>query len=86
VPDWVLRAADIEFDTGEDVGIAHGAYLHFMDVPILPVPAISFPLSDARKSGVMPPTIGLGDVNGTELSAPYYWNIAPNRDATVTPW
>ncbi len=85
VPDWVLRAADIEFDTGEDVGIAHGAYLHFMDVPILPVPAISFPLSDARKSGVMPPTIGLGDVNGTELSVPYYWNIAPNRDATVTP-
>lgn len=85
VPEWVLRAADIEFDSGEDVGIAHGAYLHFMDVPILPVPAISFPLSDARKSGVMPPTIGLGDVNGTEVSVPYYWNIAPNRDATVTP-
>ncbi|NBW48482.1 MAG: LPS-assembly protein LptD [Betaproteobacteria bacterium] len=85
VPDWVLRAAEIEFDTGEDVGIAHGAYLHFMDVPILPVPAISFPLSDARKSGIMPPTIGLGDVNGTELSVPYYWNIAPNRAATVTP-
>jgi len=85
VPDWVLRAADIEFDTGEDVGVAHGAYLHFMDVPILPVPAISFPLSDARKSGVMPPTLGLGDVNGTELSVPYYWNIAPNRDATITP-
>jgi LPS-assembly protein len=85
VPDWVLRAADIEFDRGEDVGIAHGAYLHFMDVPILPVPAISFPLSDARRSGVMPPTIGLGDVNGTEVTVPYYWNIAPNRDATISP-
>lgn len=85
VPDWVLRAADIEFDTGEDVGVAHGAYLYFKDTPLLPVPAISFPLSDARKSGVMPPTIGLGDVNGTELSVPYYWNIAPNRDATITP-
>nr|WP_315464888.1 LPS assembly protein LptD [uncultured Rhodoferax sp.] len=85
VPEWVLKAADIEFDTGEDVGVAHGAYLHFKDVPILPVPAISFPLSDRRKSGVMPPTLGLGDLNGTELSLPYYWNIAPNRDATITP-
>lgn len=84
-PDWVMRAADIEFDTGEDVGVAHGAFLHFKDVPILPMPAISFPLSDARKSGVMPPTVGLGDVNGTEVSVPYYWNIAPNRDATITP-
>jgi LPS-assembly protein len=85
VPDWVLRAANIEFDSAEDVGVANGAYLYFKEVPILPVPAISFPLSDARKSGVLPPTIGLGDVNGTEVSVPYYWNIAPNRDATITP-
>lgn len=85
MPDWVLRAANIEFDSGEDVGIAHGGYLSFKDVPILPVPAISFPLSDKRKSGMLPPTIGLDNVNGTELSVPYYWNIAPNRDATITP-
>jgi LPS-assembly protein len=84
-PDWVLRAADIEFDTEADVGVAHGAYLEFMQVPILPVPAISFPLSDARKSGFMPPTLGLSDVSGTELTVPYYWNMAPNRDATITP-
>lgn len=85
LPDWVLKAANIEFDSGEDVGIAHGAYLTFKEVPILPVPAISFPLSDKRKSGVMPPTFGADNVNGTELSVPYYWNIAPNRDATLTP-
>ena len=85
MPDWVLKAANIEFDSGEDVGIAHGGYLSFKDVPILPVPAISFPLSDKRKSGVLPPTIGADSVNGTQLSVPYYWNIAPNRDATITP-
>ncbi len=85
MPDWVLKAANIEFDSSEDVGIAHGGYLSFKDVPILPVPAISFPLSDKRKSGVMPPTIGADSVNGTQLSVPYYWNIAPNRDATITP-
>lgn len=85
MPDWVLRAANISFDTEEDVGVAHGAYLEFQGVPILPVPALSFPLSDKRKSGILPPTLGVDSVNGTELSVPYYWNIAPNLDATITP-
>jgi LPS-assembly protein len=85
MPDWVLRAANISFDTEEDVGVAHGAYLEFKGVPILPVPALSFPLSDKRKSGILPPTFGVDTVNGTELSVPYYWNIAPNMDATITP-
>ncbi|MGP1684613.1 MAG: LPS-assembly protein LptD, partial [Giesbergeria sp.] len=50
---------------------------------ILPVPYISFPLSDKRKSGLLPPTLGIDSVNGLEYSQPYYWNIAPNRDATL---
>ena len=55
-----------------------------MGVPILAAPSLSFPLSDERKSGLLPPTIGLDNVNGIELTLPYYWNIAPNRDATLT--
>lgn len=85
VPDWVLRASEMEFDRDEDTGVARGGSLYFKGVPILPVPAISFPLTEGRKSGFMPPTIGLDDVNGSQVSLPYYWNIAPNRDATVTP-
>lgn len=85
MPDWILRATRLELDNDEDVGIAHGAVLSFKDVPILPLPAVSFPLSDKRKSGFLPPTIGAGSDNGIEVSAPYYWNIAPNRDATLTP-
>ncbi len=85
MPDWVLRATSISLDNDEDVGIAHGAVLSFQGVPILPIPAISFPLSGKRKSGFLPPTIGWGTDNGGELSVPYYWNIAPNRDATFTP-
>ncbi len=85
MPDWILRATSISLDNDEDVGVATGAVLSFKGVPILPVPAISFPLSDKRKSGVLPPTIGVDSVNGAELSVPYYWNIAPNRDATLTP-
>ena len=85
VPDWILRAASLNLDNEEDVGVAQGATLSFMGVPILPVPYLSFPLSGARKSGFLPPTIGVDTVNGPEVTLPYYWNIAPNRDATIMP-
>ncbi|WP_416232797.1 LPS-assembly protein LptD [Comamonas aquatica] len=84
-PDWMIRADRIELDHVEDVGVAYGGSLEFKGVPILPVPAISFPLSDKRKSGLLPPTIGIDSKSGVEYSQPYYWNIAPNRDATITP-
>ena len=85
MPDWILRATSIELDSVLDEGVANGAYLSFKGVPILPIPAISFPLTDQRKSGWLPATLGVDSVNGSEISVPYYWNIAPNRDATITP-
>ncbi len=85
MPDWILRAASIRLDNEEQTGQASGAVLEFMGLPILPVPSLSFPLSDQRKSGMLPPTIGLDNVSGLELTLPYYWNIAPNRDATLYP-
>jgi LPS-assembly protein len=85
MPDWVLRAATISLDNDEEVGVAEGAYLYFKGVPILPVPAISFPLTERRKSGLLPPTIGYDNLGGTTLAQPYYWNIAPDRDAVITP-
>lgn len=84
-PDWQLRAERIEIDRFNDVGIAHGAVLSFKGVPILPVPAMSFPLSDRRKSGLLPPTVGMDGTSGLQYAQPYYWNIAPNYDATLTP-
>lgn len=85
MPDWILRASTIRLDTEEDVGQAEGALLTFFDVPVLPVPSISFPLSDKRKTGLLPPTIGLDSTSGLEVTLPYYLNIAPNRDATLYP-
>ncbi len=85
MPDWILRAASIRLDNEEDAGVAQGAVLSFMGLPILPVPYLSFPLSNNRKSGVLPPTVGFDSTNGAELVAPYYWNIAPNRDAKLVP-
>jgi LPS-assembly protein len=84
-PAWILRAAGIRIDQEEEVGVADDALLTFFSVPILPIPKISFPLSDKRKSGFLPPTIGLDSVNGIDIKQPYYWNIAPNRDATFYP-
>lgn len=85
VPDWIIQASKVSFDTDTDVGQADNAQLRFKDVTILSLPSISFPLSDARKSGWLPPTINLDTNSGVELTAPYYWNIAPNRDATLLP-
>jgi LPS-assembly protein len=85
MPDWILRASSIKLDSEEETGQASGAVLSFFGVPILPVPGMSFPLSDKRKSGLLPPTIGLDSVSGFETTLPYYWNIAPNRDATLYP-
>jgi len=85
LPDWVLTAARIDIDNDEDIGQAQSAVLSFKGFPLLHVLPISFPLTEKRKSGLLSPTIGLDKANGLELSTPYYLDIAPNRDATLTP-
>ncbi|HSW17880.1 MAG TPA: LPS-assembly protein LptD [Ramlibacter sp.] len=84
-PAWILTADQLNIDNESEVGVATGAVLRFKGVPILPVPSLSFPLSDKRKSGLLPPTIALNNVSGLEVTQPYYWDIAPNRDATIYP-
>lgn len=85
MPDWILRASSIRIDTEANEGVAEGALLSFKGFPLLPIPAISFPLSDERKSGFLSPSVGLDNQSGLDISLPYYWNIAPNRDATLIP-
>ena len=84
-PDWLLAAERVKMDVQANEGIAEGAQLRFLGVPILALPVLSFPLTDDRKSGWLPPTIYLDSKSGIELGMPYYWNIAPQRDATLTP-
>lgn len=85
MPAWLLSAATLTTDTEENVGVATNARLTFMGVSTPPFPSLSFPLSDDRKTGMLPPVIGLDNVNGLDITTPYYWNIAPNRDATLYP-
>ena len=84
-PAWLLTTDRVHVDFGTNEGIAEGAVLRFFGVPILAAPRLSFPLTDARKSGWLPPSFGLDSRSGVQASIPYYWNIAPNRDATFTP-
>ncbi len=84
LPDWVLKAASLSLDDEESVAQTEGMQLRFMDWPLLGVPSLSFALTADRKSGFLSPTIGIDSVSGLEVAAPYYLNIAPNRDATVT--
>ena len=84
-PDWYIKSSTMDIDTGISEGIAHGGVLYFKSVPILASPIMSFPLSGDRQSGFLPPTIGTTSTGGFEFSVPYYFNIAPNRDLTLTP-
>jgi LPS-assembly protein len=83
-PVWILKAREIHLDNETNEGIARGAVLRFYGVPILASPVLSFPLSDERKSGFLPPSFGIDSRSGFQAAIPYYWNIAPNRDATFT--
>jgi LPS-assembly protein len=83
--DWIIEARDISLDSKTGVGTARGMKLRFKGVPILYSPYLSFPITDARKSGLLSPEVGSTGRSGNEITLPYYWNIAANYDATITP-
>jgi LPS-assembly protein len=84
-PAWELSTDELAIDNDSNTGTARGAVLRFLGVPILAAPVFSFPLTDARKSGWLPPSFGIDSRSGVQAAIPWYWNIAPNRDATLTP-
>ncbi|HEX7060998.1 MAG TPA: LPS assembly protein LptD [Woeseiaceae bacterium] len=83
--DWLLEAGDIDIDSETQTGTAQNVKLRFQGVPILYSPFLSFPIGDARKTGFLTPELGSAGRSGSEIRAPFYWNIAPNYDATLTP-
>ncbi len=83
--DWLLEAGSIDLDTKTGVGTAKNIRMRFGGIPVLYSPYISFPISDARKTGILTPEIGSTGQSGNEFVLPFYWNIAPNYDATITP-
>lgn len=83
--DWRLEARELELDFEEEEGQATYPRLRFFDTTILASPWATFPLGNRRKSGVLTPYYAQTTSRGLEFGIPYYWNIAPERDATFTP-
>lgn len=84
-PDWYLKTGKLTLDDSTGIGVARNAMLVFKGVPVAGTPRISFPLGEQRKSGFLAPTFLSSTNTGLQLSVPYYWDIAPNRDVTLRP-
>lgn len=83
--DWSLMASDLELDQASGLGKARHARIRIADIPVLYSPYLEFPIDSRRRSGLLVPAFGVSSKNGVVFSQPYYWNIAPNMDATITP-
>ncbi len=84
-PAWKLTTGKLTLDQEKHQGTARGVVLRAKNVPVFYFPYMRFPIGDERLSGFLAPSFGSTDSSGTELRLPYYWNIAPNMDATFTP-
>lgn len=84
--DVILQAKKVELDFVSGEGTAKNMTLRFKNVPIFYAPTLTFPISNKRKSGFLYPSLGGQGGSGFVFGVPYYWNIAPNMDATITPW
>src|SRR6266566_8825469 len=82
---WFIRADELDLDFTREVGTARGGGVYFKGVHIIAAPSIDFSLNNQRKSGLLPPSIGTTGKSGPELAVPYYLNLAPNYDLTLTP-
>lgn len=84
-PDWQINASEITISKNEHYLEAYNARFSLFDVPVLYLPYFKIPIGDERQSGFLAPEIDSSGKSGFQLAMPYYWNIAPNMDATFTP-
>jgi len=84
-PAWFIKSSRVDLDFDENEGVARNGVLYFKGVPILASPYFRFPLRRIRKSGLLTPVYGMSTRSGFEFALPYYLNLAPNYDATLTP-
>lgn len=84
-PAWQMRAQHLTLNYKKKTGIAKNVTIRLGGVPVLYTPYLSFPTNNARKSGILTPMIENASKNGLTVGLPYYWNMAPNYDMTITP-
>lgn len=85
-PFWVMQAQGLRLDSERGVGYATEVTLRIRDVPVFYYPyTLQFPIGDERVSGVLPPSLSNSRDGGVDIAVPYYFNLAPHYDATLTP-
>lgn len=85
-PFWIVQARRLRLDNERGVGYADELTLRLRDVPVFYYPyTVQFPIGDQRVSGILPPSLSNSRDNGIDIAVPYYFNLAPHYDATVTP-
>ena len=82
---WNLKGNNIKLNPATGFGTATNVTLRVKDIPVFYTPYIYFPIDDRRQSGFLAPSIGSSDDTGFLLATPYYFNLAPNYDATLYP-
>ncbi|WP_223668689.1 LPS-assembly protein LptD [Kangiella shandongensis] len=82
---WVFESGEIIIDRESGWGKAYNSVVKVADIPVFYIPYITFPVDDRRKTGLLPPSFSNSNRNGRDLSIPYYLNLAPNYDLTLTP-
>lgn len=82
---WSIQGSEVIQDRQEQVAEIWNARFKLGPVPVFYSPYLQLPIGDKRRSGFLIPNAKYSSTNGFEFSLPYYWNIAPNFDATITP-
>ncbi len=83
--DWAVHASELKINKERGRGAANNAWVEFKGVPVFYSPYLAFPVDSRRSSGFLAPTFGNTQSSGFNFSSSYYWNIAPNYDATIAP-
>ena len=84
IPDWSFSFQEVDVEQGDSVS-AKNAWLNVRNQPVLPLPALRYPMPGARKTGLLVPTVGFDNVLGVQYRQGFYWAISPSQDLTVAP-
>ncbi len=79
---WTMNSKSFEIRPTEGFGVARNVTIRVKDIPVLYMPYLKFPINQQRQSGFLVPYIGYDSDGGTDLQIPYYFNLAPDYDAT----
>jgi len=82
---WSVVGSEVIHDREEQVAEIWNARFKLGPVPVFYSPYLQLPVGDKRRSGFLIPNAKYSTKNYFEFYLPYYWNIAPNMDATITP-